>query len=161
MERKRKDRCMDISTTSTQYRQLPDQLSHFLRLTQHPKGAPASAPAMQTQRDQSEKDSSLKYLFRNPVASVDTGLASIFQHAGDPPQCAEASRKSSAPEREEPKTYFRDFNEILKMDPQNPPKKIQRHQISDLPDLSDLPDFSSAPYNILSAISNQLLSKTS
>ena len=136
------------STTSTQYRQLPDHLAEFIRLTN------PEEPEIRK-----KTSAGLKYLFRNQASGAsggeppDTGLSSIFQLPRKPEASELIRKENTSGGSEEPQTYFRDFNEILKMDPNPFPipagncNKVARTRGS-------IPEASSAPFNILSAISS-------
>ena len=136
------------STTSTQYRQLPDHLTEFFRLTNPPD----------TEARKKSSSAELKYLFRNPASSGSveppgTGLSSIFELPRNPEAKESNRRENTSGGSQEPQTYFRDFNEILKMDlnpfpvPAGNSRQVHRPKVA-------FPDPPSAPFKIISAISS-------
>ena len=164
------------ASTSTEYHQLPDRFSEFIRLSKRAT-APQSTKPQRRQQQQPEpvfpppgssksQATDLKSLFRmtnNASGTADrsrsryhqeeSGLSSFLQL---PPAKIKppAAVQQSAPE-EPQQTYFRDFNEILRLDPNqltepsNSWKRVPRSQ-----SVPQLPP--SAPYNILAAISDEL-----
>ena len=165
------------TTASTLYHDLPDRLNEFLRISRRSRSDERKKPLPALPVP--DRASDLKYLFRNadeqlqlkrranekPVQyTEDTGLGSLFPlpPGTQYPDAVESKKKTMSTANrmpEEPQTYFRDFNEILRMDP-NPltersnswKRGLTSKQSSG--DQMKLPP--SAPYNILSAISDEL-----
>lgn len=147
------------TTSSTEYHPLPDRLTEYMRLSKRSKDTfdvrgeiftahPAFLPS-----GLGHPSADLKTFFPSSAngdgAAADAGLSSFFQL---PPP------RSRPPEEPPQQTYFRDFNEILQMDPTNNPmtersnswKRVPRSR----PEEQRLPP--SPPYNILAAISDEL-----
>ncbi|XP_032789259.2 uncharacterized protein LOC116926475 isoform X4 [Daphnia magna] len=164
------------TTASTEYHPLPDHLAAFLRLDSRRSrdGSPTvrAGPeiASQSKAESKHGDKRSRY-----VTEEATELSSLFQQQlSRHPEAAVAGQSDGRTKRapaeqrptvggrqdEEPQTYFRDFNEILQMDPNpltersNSWKRIASRSV--MPDGADAFPIPAAPYNILSALSDEL-----
>lgn len=147
-------------TTSTEYHPLPDHLADFLRLGRQSQGAVSGC----NHRPEAKMTQEFK---RSKHLMEEAELNSLFQ-LSRPPEVVAArleSRPSQPPpppvRPEEPQTYFRDFNEILQMDPN--PLTERSNSWKRVPSrparpsgVDGFPLPAPAPYNILSALSDEL-----
>lgn len=139
-------------TTSTEYHPLPDHLTEFLRL--YKKSGTYSSANYRPEVKSIQGGRRSKYIFE------EAEFSSLFQLSKPMAEVVAAPVR-----QEEPQTYFRDFNEILQMDP-NPltEKSNSWKRVSSRPVESSgtgtgtdrFPIPAPAPYNILSALSDEL-----
>ncbi|XP_059353020.1 uncharacterized protein LOC130688904 [Daphnia carinata] len=165
------------TTVSTEYHPLPDHLAAFLRLDGRPgrsrDGSATVRPgqtevASQSKGEPKHRDKRSRYVTTHEA----TELSSLFQQqlsrhpeaAGQTRGVAErrtaGGRQDEEQQQQQPQTYFRDFNEILQMDPNpltersNSWKRMASRSL--MPDGADAFPVPAAPYTILSALSDEL-----
>ncbi|XP_046641668.1 uncharacterized protein LOC124326972 isoform X3 [Daphnia pulicaria] len=170
------------TTASTEYHPLPDHLAAFLQLDNRRSrnGSPTVCQrpevASQSKADPKPSDGRSRY-----VTEEAAELSSLFQRLSRLPEATAAAGQTQARpkpaqqhrptgaagrEAEEPQTYFRDFNEILQMDPNpltersNSWKRVASRPAAaarrDASGADGFPLPAMAPYNILSALSDEL-----
>jgi hypothetical protein len=175
------------TTASTEYHPLPDHLAAFLQLDNRRSrdGSPPTAMSHHRPEVASQSKAELKRNDRRSryVMEESAELSSLFhQQLSRHPEATVAQNKTETRSKpaqqrpsvggrddtEEPQTYFRDFNEILQMDPNpltersNSWKRVASRPTPARPTSSEaatdmvFPLPATAPYNILSALSDEL-----
>ncbi|KAI9563326.1 hypothetical protein GHT06_010784 [Daphnia sinensis] len=164
------------TTASTEYHPLPDHLAAFLRLDgrRSRDGSPTVRPVADVASQSKAEPKRARDKRSRYVTEEATELSSLFQqqlsrHPEAAGQSDGRAKRAPAEQRptvggrhdeEQPQTYFRDFNEILQMDPNpltersNSWKRMASRSV--MPDGADAFPVPAAPYNILSALSDEL-----